>query len=531
MAQNRNSARVLVVGAGPVGLLLGAELLAQGVDVQVIDKAARLGSPHSRATVLWPRILELLDRVEVTDRVIGAGHYFDRMNYYSRKKRVGELRLDRLRGTRYPYGIAIAQSRTEQILEERFAELGGVVRTGCELRAVSQTPDRVDVMLREAGTTPVTEFYDWVVGADGSHSAVRQLSGFTFDGQTLPVRLAITDAELVGEVTKNEAAYFLTERGNMALGPMGGDVFRVAASVPAWYTGGDEPGRELFERLLAERVPGIKEVGEMRFSAIFTAHVRTADTFRRGRVFLVGDAAHVMSPAGAQGMNTGIQDAANLAWKLAGVSRGRYGTGILESYDAERRPAVARVASATTFLARIGLYTDRTRMTVRDLTMRIGSATGVFDRSIAPRLAQLDTSYGPAGPGDPMAAGQRVPLGWTGADATPTLAPDTHTVLLWPGAEYRAADWVPRVAAIQAVLPGLRLIDLAGRPPGALLGRLGRSRAAFVVRPDGHLATLVDLAQFDIESGAAAVAAEVARSTARAERSDPALNRLPAVPR
>ncbi|MER6048133.1 FAD-dependent monooxygenase [Streptomyces sp. NPDC001793] len=500
--------RVLIVGAGPVGLVLACELLARNVDVCVIDKSEKLDNPHSRATVLWPRVLELLNRLDVTRNVIETGHYFDRLGYYSKKKRVGEVRLDRLRGTQYPYAIAIPQSRTEQILAARLAELGGSVRLGCELVAGSQTEHGVECVLSDDTSEPQSEVFDWVIGADGASSTVRRLFDFTFDGQTLPTRLAITDAELVGEVTKNEAAYFLTKRGNMALGPLGGDVFRVAASVPAWYTGGDRPDRSFFERLLAERVPGVKEVGSMSFSAIFVAHVRTAERFRKGRVLLAGDAAHVMSPAGAQGMNTGIQDAMNLGWKLAGVVNGLHDARILDTYDTERRSAAHRVAKSTTQLARVGLYTENWKMAARDYVMRAGSATRLFDRVVAPQLAQLDTAYGKTPQTKGLHVGQRLPLGWTDTDASPVLARDSFTVLLWPGAEFRQSDWNPRVEAMTKALAGaeVRVIDLAGRPVGTLYGQLGSHPRAFVVRPDGHLAATADLAGREVGDCAAKLA-------------------------
>lgn len=507
--------RVLIVGAGPVGLVLACELLAHKVDVCVIDKSAKLDNPHSRATVLWPRVLELLNRLGATRRVIDGGHYFDRLGYYSKKKRVGEVRLDRLRGTQYPYAIAIPQSRTEQILAERLAELGGSVRLDCELVAASQNEHGVECVLNEAASDPQSEVFDWVIGADGANSTVRRLFDFTFDGQTLPTRLAITDAQLVGEVTKNEAAYFLTGRGNMALGPLGGDVFRVAASVPTWYTGGDRPDRSFFERLLAERVPGVKEVGSMSFSAIFVAHVKTAERFRKGRVLLAGDAAHVMSPAGAQGMNTGIQDAVNLGWKLAGVVNGRHGARILDTYDTERRSAAHRVAKSTTHLARVGLYTDTWKMAARDYVMRAGSATRVFDRMVAPQLAQLDTAYGSGLQGKGLTVGQRMPLGWTDIDAAPMLAIDSFTVLLWPGAEFRQSEWNPRVEAMKKVMAGedVRVTDLASRPVGTLFGKLGNGRRALVVRPDGHLAASVDLAELGVDDCAAMLAETFGRAT------------------
>lgn len=205
----------------------------------------------------------------------------------------------------------------------------------------------------------------------------------------------------------------------MVLAPLGDGVFRVGASVPDDYTG-DTPDRAFFERLLAERVPGARRLGEMKFSGIFTAHVRSAGTYGSGRVFLVGDSAHAMSPSGAQGLNTGIQDAVNLGWKLAGVVRGDYRTDLLDSYDTERRPAVDAVAGLSTRLARIGLYSTRRQTLARDAVYRLGTTTQTLEKVLAPKLAQLDTHYGPRPKRRSLVPGERLPLGWRESSAAPS---------------------------------------------------------------------------------------------------------------
>lgn len=233
--------RVLVVGAGPVGLVLACELLTHGVQVEVISKTRR-ESLHSRATILWPRILELLDRVGVAEKLVEGGHYFDQMNYYSSKRMIGRVRFDRLRGVGYPFAITIPQWRTEAILEAHLMLLGGSIRYDHTLVGGTQDEDGVSCRIRQPDGEEVTRHFDWVVGADGYGSTVRELFGFTFAGRTLRTRLAITDAELVGEATSSEAAYYLTRTGNMVLAPLGGGVFRVGASVPDDFEGDTPTG-------------------------------------------------------------------------------------------------------------------------------------------------------------------------------------------------------------------------------------------------------------------------------------------------
>ncbi|MGW2252568.1 FAD-dependent monooxygenase [Kitasatospora sp. NPDC001660] len=502
MAEEHGQPRVLVVGAGPVGMVLACELLRHGVQVEVISNARR-ESPHSRATILWPRILELLDRVGVGEKLVAAGHYFDQMNYYSNKKMIGLVRFDRLRGVGYPFAITIPQWRTEAVLEEHLEALGGTVRYDHAFVEGTQSADAVHCVLRGPDGASTTRSYDYVVGADGYNSTVRPAFGFEFAGRTMRTRLAITDAELVGETTSSEAAYYLTRTGNMVLAPLGGGIFRVGASVPDGYQG--EPDRAFFERLLSERVPGERRLGEMKFSGVFTAHVRSASTYQRGRVFLVGDAAHAMSPSGAQGVNTGIQDAVNLGWKLAGVLRGDYRPGLLASYDRERRPAVETVAGLSTRLARIGLFSKPHQVIGRDIAYRFGSATQLLERVLAPKLAQVDTHYGPRPKRRGLVPGERLPLGWRASAAAPVLAVDRYTVLLWPGLEYRYDRWVQLVERLGEAVDRAEVTDLGGRPPGSLPAKLGATPCALVVRPDGHLDTVVDLDDREPEAAVRAV--------------------------
>ncbi|XVV36363.1 FAD-dependent monooxygenase [Streptomyces sp. CA-100214] len=491
MASDTQQPRVLVVGAGPVGMVVACELLAHGVRVDVISKLRRQ-SPHSRATILWPRVLELLDRVGVGRKLVDSGHYFDQMNYYSQKKLIGLIRFDRLRGVGYPFAITIPQWRTEAILEEHLTALGGTIEYDTTFTGGTQDPDGVHCLLQRADGGRGTRTYDYVVGADGYNSAVRDAFGFRFAGRTLRTRLAITDAEILGETTSSEAAYYLTRTGNMVLAPLGDGVFRVGASVPDDYTG-DTPDRAFFEKLLAERVPGTRRLGDMRFSGVFTAHVRSAGAYADGRVFLAGDSAHAMSPSGAQGLNTGIQDAVNLGWKLAGVVRGDYRPGLLDSYDTERRPAVDAVAGLSTRLARIGLYSKRHQTLARDTVYRLGTTTQSLEKVLAPRLAQLDTHYGTRPRRGRLVAGERLPLGWRESPTAPVLAVDRYTVLLWPGLRYRYQRWTGLVDELRERLTAVTVRDLGGRPPGPLLAKLPDEAHALLVRPDGHLDALVRL--------------------------------------
>lgn len=497
MHAKQQTSEVLIVGAGPVGMLLALELALYGVKARVISKQPRV-SPHSKATIVWPRILELMDRTGVSEAIVREGHYFDQMNYYSNKKRVGLIRFNTLTDTPYPFGITIPQAKTERILEAALNAQAVEVEYGCEFVSGEQDEDSVSVLLRDTSGVETRSRYDWVVGADGFQSTVRTAFDFDFSGYSLPIRLAITDAELTGQTTSSEAAYYMHKSGNMVLAPLGDGVFRVGASVPAGYIG-DQPDREFFNTLLERRVPGMKKLGEMKFSGIFTAHVRTANTFHNKRVFIAGDAAHAMSPSGAQGLNTGFQDAVNLGWKLGGVIAGHLSPDILESYSSERLDSVNRVSALSSSLAKMSLYRYAPQIALRDAAFRVASITKVLENYVSPRFAQLDSIIGtdekprPSLKRNRLCAGDRIPLSWTKNWQAPVLANNAYSILLWPGKTYVYGTWSAFSREVACTMPEHNVINLGAMPLGRLLGRLGRWPQCIIVRPDGHIQAVVPL--------------------------------------
>ncbi|MHA6761714.1 FAD-dependent monooxygenase [Streptacidiphilus sp. PAMC 29251] len=539
---------VLIVGAGPVGLVLACELLQQGVPVRLVD-AERGHTGHSRANVVWPRNLELLDRIGVTGKLAARGHRLAGTAFYADRERIAAAYLSELDDTAYPFAVMIAQRDTERVLEERLVELGGAVERGVRLRALVPEQQLVPGRQRGDGLPQATlEHPDgrlevltpqWLLGADGAHSTVRTELGIGFTGPQVDVSFAITDARLSTTLADDLSHYCYSPHGAIVLGPMGDGVFRIAVNVPHdAYSDASPPPLELFQRLVDERAAGRTTVDQLLWSGAFRVRVRLAETFRRGRCFLVGDAAHVISPAGGQGMNTGLQDAFNLGWKLAGVIRGDLPASLLDSYDTERRATSHQVARSTALMTRAALAATPEQVARRDRAFRAADADGLFQRWMAPQMSQTDTHYGapaagPAAAGGPAARpepgaepdwlaefaalvpsgeatpGGRLPLR-LGGDG---LATDRYTLLLWPGS--RPADDWPSVAA------GLRLasagqaqvldlgrdLDLGGdrAVPAALARALGGTPAAVLVRPDGHLQARTGLDPEQISAALAAV--------------------------
>ncbi|MFF4404992.1 FAD-dependent monooxygenase [Streptomyces sp. NPDC001262] len=483
---------VVVVGAGPVGLVLACELLQQDVPVRILD-AERGHSQHSRATVVWPRLLELLRRIDVTDRLAAEGQRIQGVQYFSDHAPLGTAWLNRLQETPYPFAVGIPQSRTEDILEQRLHELGGKVERGCTLTALDTSGPLPVARFTQPGGITEDITASWLVGADGAHSTVRKLLGIPFDGERLSVCFAITDAALSGNIAPDLVSYCYTPQGSLALGPVGNGVQRVAVSVPP-ETAGEEPGREFFQRIVSERGPGGVELGELRFSTTFHVNIRTAEYFRSGRCFLAGDAAHIMSPAGAQGMNTGLQDAFNLGWKLAAVARGRMEESALDSYGVERRAAAHAVTRSTSLQTRWGFLRHPAQIALRDGIVRAADRTGMLQRQLAPKIGQIDATYRPETVKAPrngrLVPGDRVPvlLGEGGTTGTWTaVSRDSWTVLLHVGRN-RPHHWHRMAAAVRSEAAGLaEVVEAPSQSHGPLTEAFGPRPVAAVVRPDGHL--------------------------------------------
>ncbi|EOT0791252.1 TPA: FAD-dependent monooxygenase [Klebsiella pneumoniae] len=482
---------VLIVGGGPVGMLIALELNLFGIKSRIISKHERY-SPHSKATIVWPRILEILDRTGVAEKILSNGHYFDQMNYYSNKKLVGNIRFDNLKYMNYPFGITVPQWKTEKALEDTLNEQGIYINYNYEFLNGENNNDHIVVEIKGPNGAVTNESYQWVIGADGFSSKVRECFGFQFDGFSMETRLAITDAEIVNEVTGSEVGYYLHKTGNMVLAPIGDGIFRVGASVPKEYNGNID--REFFDNLLKIRVPGSKKLGEMKFCGIFNAHVRSASSFKKGRVLLAGDAAHVMSPSGAQGLNSGFQDAVNLGWKLAGVILGRYNESLLDTYSEERTNSIKRVSKLSTFLANVSLYKNSTSIMARDFSFKIASKVGILDKYFSPLIAQLDTPLGDLKIGrNIIEPGRRIPIQWGKSRAAPLLGLTQYTIVFWPGISYSYLEWKKFIDDVKENISNFELIDLGGKPLGMLRDFLTEKGMSIIVRPDGYVSDVIHL--------------------------------------
>jgi 2-polyprenyl-6-methoxyphenol hydroxylase-like FAD-dependent oxidoreductase len=462
---------VAVVGGGPVGLWLAAELHRGGVRPVVLERRAER-PPHSKALTIYPRTVEQFAMRGIADRWLAEGRPVPSSHFALLKNRLDLSFLD----TRYPYTLFLPQRRTEELLEQHLAELGVPCLRQHAVTGCRQNGDGIELDVDSpAGPTVIRAAY--AVGCDGAKSPVRAAAGIEFAGtpdtwQTILGDVELTDPPEAPTLTLDQPG------GSLYLVAIGGGRYRVAVIDHATlFDQGDRPVTLEDLRAAAIRVAGtdfgMRESADSWLSRVGNA-TRQAARYRAGRVLLAGDAAHIHYPAGGQGLNLGLQDATNLAWKLAAEIRGWAPPGLLDSYHDERSPVGLDVIDDS--LAQCGLLANPSRegIALRDRFNRILGAHPSLCRDLALRLSGLAIRY----PADGPLAGQRIPdLELRDAPAATVfgLLHPARFVLLTLGSPADApAGFAGRLDVVTATL--------AGRHPDWSGVR------AMLIRPDGYLA-------------------------------------------
>lgn len=377
---NETNTDVLVVGAGPTGLALAAELARLRMRVMVADAQAA-GANTSRAAVVHARTLEALEPLGVAERLHAGGIEVPTFTVRDRDRCLAALDFSGL-DTRYPYALMISQADTERILLERLRELGADVLRPRRLVGLRQDEQQVVARLDDGSAVRAR----YVVGADGMHSAVREFAGIAFEGGEYEESFILADVKLAGGAPHREVVLYFSPAGLMVLAPLPGGSHRVVATLAE---APPNPGIELVQQLLATRGPAEEAltVSQLLWSSRFHVHHRIAAQYRAGRVLLAGDAAHVHSPAGGQGMNTGIQDGMALAPMLAEA----LATGTpqaLDRYQARRRKVALEVVVLTDRMTRLATVGPLLRP-LRNLALRALTHSPALRLSLARRLAGL----------------------------------------------------------------------------------------------------------------------------------------------
>ena len=470
---------VLIVGAGPCGLAAACVLRQQGIEVRVLEADAE-PSKGSRAILLWPPTLEILRDIGVLDEADELGFRSKALNYHLTGGRV--IRVGLGQETR---PLMLQQDTTNRLLEEALERLGGHVERSTRVIDVAVTDDVVTVKVQGPDGPELIEA-DWVVGADGVGSTVREQAGIGFPGSRIPSTFLLTEGQMHGSFDRAELHYVFGHSGALVFAPLPGGTVRLSAPIAP-----DTPlTPETVQQVLDTRGNGGLSMTDLDAVTSFSSQERIADAYRKGRVFLVGDAAHTHSPIGGQGLNLGLQDVRNVVWKLAGVIEGRLDPSVLDSYDPERRSMAEEVVRLTGRLTKLAVLSPA-KARVRNAVWGGLQKVGALDRFYAPMLAGWRVHYPPVLGGP---APQEASRGRAAAFRARRL----------PAAGTRTPHWVPAPRGEDAVAR-FRLLTVGSG--GELEGparRLAERRSALVryehlavpgrgtgfvlLRPDGFVA-------------------------------------------
>jgi len=348
---------VLIVGAGPTGLTMACELLRRGISCRILEKTAAPATT-SRAIGLQARSLEVFANMSIVAPVLAQGVSGIRLNAYSGDDRVFTLDFRFLANETisYPYGVLLPQNLTEQILLDLLHQRGGRIERLREVLDLRQESEQVIATVKNLQEGSSEEIQaGWLIGCDGAHSRIRKAVGLAFEGSTYPEEFLLADVDLDWQRSHDEVHVWLHHEGQFAVMPLPGNHWRLIADIAA-IPGVPVPAAslELLQCLLRERTGDTTTtISHSTWMSNFQIHRRLVTSYRKHRVFLAGDAAHVHSPFGGQGANTGIQDAFNLAWKLALVIHGKASDTLLDTYQEERRPVAQSVLAGTHFLTSV----------------------------------------------------------------------------------------------------------------------------------------------------------------------------------
>jgi 2-polyprenyl-6-methoxyphenol hydroxylase-like FAD-dependent oxidoreductase len=521
-----DAATCLIVGAGPTGLALAAQLRWFGVPFRIIDRS--LDRAHeSRALAVQARTLEILDSLGIADALVARGNTSARLAIHFGAKRVASVTLGGIdaQDTRYPFILFVSQAETERLLGEHLAGSGVVIERGVELAELNADAQAVDCLLRHTDGREERLSVTYVLGCDGAHSFVRRNADFSFEGGSYPEEFVLGDVEADGPLEPGAINSFADGGGVAMFFPLGSPTtWRVIGmkaqrdrSPPETSADASPIGPLTLDELqsiVAVPTAGTVTVRDPAWLSHFRLHHRQVAHYRQGRVFLVGDAAHIHSPVGAQGMNTGIQDAWNLGWKLALVLRGQANEELLDSYQAERWPVgrtllkyTDRVFSTFTSAMSAGAFATWVRNVLvarlmpklfETPSLRSWAFKFVSELGIRYRRSPVVSEGSPTLSGGPR-AGDRLPDAQLTRDGKPVamqrvvIGPGLGLLLCGEPERWEGAR-LDELASRYAELISMHHLSTKPSPAallddGKVLALLGAEHGAqYLVRPDGYIA-------------------------------------------
>lgn len=385
-----NSAAPLIVGAGPSGMAAAIAILRMGGQVRMVEKSSGRAST-SRALAIHARTLELLEPIGLTEAILERGNRINTTTIYDGSNRLISNSFKGL-SSRFPFAILLPQTETELLFETKLRELGGNIERQIELTALRPERECVGVDLRHSDERLETHTVPWLIGADGAHSTTRQQLNLPFRGSAVPQFFALADVTVGNGPATDEISVYFHPEGPVVLFPLGGNRYRVVAEMHGSKATEGVSLDEL-EEALTERSGRKMPLSEATWLSGFRTHHRLVSRYQAGRVCLLGDAAHIHSPAGGQGMNTGIQDGLNLGWKIALHELGRAGGKLIQTYPAERRPVAQGLLRTTDRIMKAGQFRASWRQALRNRFIAKLATTSKFGNRLAQGFSQIGIRY------------------------------------------------------------------------------------------------------------------------------------------
>jgi 2-polyprenyl-6-methoxyphenol hydroxylase-like FAD-dependent oxidoreductase len=454
---------ILIVGAGPVGLFLANECARRGLRWRLIE-AKPSQSEHSKALAIFPRTLEIFDMAGVVAPFLEAANRVTSVTVVAHGRTLAHMPFAPEESP-YPFIAMVPQNVTEKLLVDQLRRKNGAIEYETSFASAVQYDDFVSVTLDQKGQRrDLTAAM--VVGCDGAHSAVRHLLNLPFKGAEYHDLFMLADIETNETLPVDQLQLCPNEFGPLAIFPMSATRRRIVATIP--NAEGDAPSIDLVKKMLSQRAPSGIEARGLHWSSYFHIHHRNVAQLRQGRIFIAGDAAHIHSPFGAQGMNTGLHDVWNLVWKLDLVLKGHGNEQLLDSYSTERLPVIKHVIEITDFLTKAMATPNKFARALRDAVIPMVSRLAPFQHAFVQRLSELGIAYRGSpiveGPGkryidDSMCGGKGI----------------LSRFLLFLGNDAEAST-----------MEDVR--QLAGSFPEIVELRLARHQGMSLVRPDGYIA-------------------------------------------
>ncbi len=379
---------VLIVGAGPVGLFLANECARRGLRWRLVE-ARSTQSLHSKALAIFPRTLEIFDMAGVVDPFLAAANRVVSVAVVTHGRPLAHMRFEP-RESPYQFVAMVPQDVTERLLLAELRRRGGSPEYETTFVAAEQQDDRVIATVERRGERAVLRA-SYLVGCDCAHSTVRHQLDIPFEGAEYDATYILADVDTNDALPADELQLCPSEFGPVAIFPMSAIRRRIVATVD--HREGDAPSLDLVRRILAQRAPRKLEASALHWSTYFTIHHRRVARLRAGRIFIAGDAAHIHSPFGGQGMNTGLHDVWNLAWKLDLVLHGHGNERLLDSYGSERLPVIEHVIHTTDLLTKVLGTPNRFAQALRDTVIPMVSRLAPFQHAFVQRLSELGIAY------------------------------------------------------------------------------------------------------------------------------------------